>query len=159
MDYLAKLIRLFDAETTDCWEIEQHTQELIDTESSMRIYWDDEASRTLWSQYAYPQNEDATRLIAYKKEMLASTQQAIGQADMLFQCALTVFAESEQIALLLKEAEIETDASALHIQTAGEYAGRIRDAAPGIDAALALQATREVKYESLYSLRRAVYVS
>lgn len=157
MDYLAKLTRLCDGEAADCWEMERHTQELADTETSMRIYWDDEASRSLWSRYAYPQNEDATRLIEHKKELLSHTEDSLRQADSLFRSALSVFEESERIALFLRDAEMETDAGTAHYQNAREYAGRVEDAAPGVDAGLMRLDASGVKYDALYALRQAVY--
>lgn len=157
MDYLFSITKFLNQEKENCWLYKQRTADLSEETGHIRGIWDDEASKNLWNRFVYPFDDDAAVLSDFKEQFIENTDEIIKNSKIVFDNTLSVARLSEDINMLLKDADREHTTSATCSDKAGQYIDKIQETAPSIDAEYESIKNVEQKFKSLYSKKQRIY--
>ena len=157
MDKLAKLTSLLnDGEERD-WIFRYKTKEITEHMDYIRPMWDDNASRTIWKDYATPLKKELSDLISHKEEALNGFMNLHSAAKSLFDNCIKIHGLSEEIDEKLNESYKEQRICDHNIVECTDFMDKIMHDAPIVDEGHQKWCDDESKFQYIYANRRKVY--
>lgn len=120
MDTTAKLERLLIGEDDQHWKTEHLTRELSDWENSLRVSWDDQAFRNMWTAFLYPREENASEMLEEHRQQMESAKLLCKKDEEVFVKSLEIGKRSEEIVRLMKMMEREAEACEMNLDRGNE---------------------------------------
>lgn len=120
MDATAKLKRLLTEDDDLHWKTEHLTRELSDWENSLRVSWDDQALRSMWSSYIFPRQENAADMLEEHGRQMEATKVLCIKDEEVFEKAVEIGKHSEEIARLMDIVARETEACEMNLDRGTE---------------------------------------
>ena len=76
----------------------------------MRVSWDDQALRNMWTAYIFPRQENAADMLGEHHRQMAATKKLCEKDEEVFEKAVEISKHSEEIGRLMRIVDKETDA-------------------------------------------------